>query len=107
MQSEIGEAAEPESQGRGGSSTMPHKRNPIGCAVTLAAANRMPGLVASYLSAMVQEHERAVGGWQSEWPTIAAAIQATGIAAASIAEITEGLSVDSARMRENLSLIHI
>jgi 3-carboxy-cis,cis-muconate cycloisomerase len=103
MQSEIGEAAEPESQGRGGSSTMPHKRNPVGCAVTLAAANRMPGLVASYLSAMVQEHERAVGGWQSEWPTIAAAIQATGIAAASIAEITEGLSVDSARMRENLA----
>jgi 3-carboxy-cis,cis-muconate cycloisomerase len=103
MQSEIGEVAEPESQGRGGSSTMPHKRNPVGCAVTLAAANRMPGLVASYLSAMVQEHERAVGGWQSEWPTIAAAIQATGIAAASIAEITEGLSVDSARMRENLA----
>jgi 3-carboxy-cis,cis-muconate cycloisomerase len=103
MQSEIGEAAEPESQGRGGSSTMPHKRNPIGCAVTLAAANRMPGLVASYLSAMVQEHERAVGGWQSEWPTVAAAIQATGVASASVAEITEGLSVDSARMRENLA----
>ena len=103
MQSEIGEAAEPESQGRGGSSTMPHKRNPIGCAVTLAAASRMPGLVASYLSAMVQEHERATGGWQAEWPTIAAAIQATGVAAASIAEIAEGLSIDGARMLENLA----
>jgi 3-carboxy-cis,cis-muconate cycloisomerase len=103
MQSEVGEAAEPETQGRGGSSTMPHKRNPIGCAVTLAAANRMPGLVASYLSAMVQEHERAVGGWQAEWPTIAAAIQATGVAASSIAEISEGLSIDSARMQENLA----
>jgi 3-carboxy-cis,cis-muconate cycloisomerase len=102
MQSEVGEAAEPESEGRGGSSTMPHKRNPTGCAVTLAAANRMPGLVASYLSAMVQEHERAVGGWQAEWPTIAAAIQATGVAAASIAEIAEGLSIDSERMHENL-----
>ena len=103
MQSEIGEATEPESPGRGGSSTMPHKRNPIGCAVTLAAASRMPGLVASYLSAMVQEHERAVGGWQAEWPTIAATIQATGLAAASIAEVTEGLSIDGARMLENLA----
>jgi 3-carboxy-cis,cis-muconate cycloisomerase len=102
MQNEVGEAAEPESEGRGGSSTMPHKRNPTGCAVTLAAANRMPGLVASYLSGMVQEHERSVGGWQSEWPTIVAAIQATGVAAASIAEIAEGLSIDSVRMDANL-----
>jgi 3-carboxy-cis,cis-muconate cycloisomerase len=103
MQNEVGEASEPESPGRGGSSTMPHKRNPTGCAVTLAAATRMPGLVASYLSAMVQEHERGVGGWHSEWPTVSAAVQATGVAAASIAEIAEGLSVDSARMRENLT----
>jgi 3-carboxy-cis,cis-muconate cycloisomerase len=103
MQSEIGEAAEPESTGRGGSSTMPNKRNPIGCAITLAAAVRMPGLVASYLSAMVQEHERAVGAWQSEWPTISSAMQATSAAAASIAEIAEGLTIDSARMRDNLA----
>jgi len=103
MQNEVGEASEPESSGRGGSSTMPHKRNPTGCAVTLAAATRVPGLVASYLSAMVQEHERAVGGWHSEWPTVTAAVQATGVAAASIAEIAEGLSVDSARMGENLT----
>jgi len=102
MQSEVGEAAEPGGQDRGGSSTMPHKHNPIGCAVTLAAATRMPGLVSSYLSAMVQEHERAVGAWQSELPTIAAVIQATGVAVASVAEITEELSVDSARMRRNL-----
>jgi 3-carboxy-cis,cis-muconate cycloisomerase len=102
MQSEVGEAAEPGGQGRGGSSTMPHKHNPIGCAVTLAAANRMPGLVSSYLSAMVQEHERAVGTWQSELPTIAAVIQATGVAVASVAEITEELNVDSAQMRRNI-----
>jgi 3-carboxy-cis,cis-muconate cycloisomerase len=51
---------------------------------------------------MVQEHERAVGAWQSELPTIAAVIQATGVAVASVAEITEELSVDSARMRRNL-----
>lgn len=103
MQGEIAEAAEPGGQGRGGSSTMPHKQNPIGCAVTLAAANRVPGLVASFLSGMVQEHERAVGGWQSEWPTIAAVVQATGLATTSIAEIAEGLSVDAAHMRANLN----
>jgi 3-carboxy-cis,cis-muconate cycloisomerase len=102
MQSEVGEAAEPESPGRGGSSTMPHKRNPIGCAIALAAAQRIPGLVASYLSAMSQEHERSVGGIQSEWPTVAAIVQATGAAAASIAEIAAGLTVDTDRMRENL-----
>jgi len=102
MQGEVGEAAEPGGQGRGGSSTMPHKHNPIGCAVTLAAANRMPGLVSSYLSAMVQEHERAVGAWQSELPTIAAVIQATGVAVASVGEITEELKVDRAQMRRNI-----
>jgi 3-carboxy-cis,cis-muconate cycloisomerase len=106
MQNEVGEAAEPQSPGRGGSSTMPHKRNPIGCAVTLAAASRMPGLVASYLTSMAQEHERAVGGIQSEWPTIAAVMQATGVAAASIAEIAEGLTVDESRMRENIDATH-
>ncbi|HTC46414.1 MAG TPA: 3-carboxy-cis,cis-muconate cycloisomerase [Candidatus Aquilonibacter sp.] len=103
MQSEIGEVAEPESEGRGGSSTMPQKRNPTGCAVTLAAANRVPGLVASFLSGMVQENERGVGGWHAEWPTIAAVMQATGVAAASIAEIAQGIHIDSVRMKENLA----
>jgi 3-carboxy-cis,cis-muconate cycloisomerase len=102
MQTEVAEAAEPSGPGRGGSSTMPHKRNPSGCVVTLAAANRAPGLVATFLSAMVQEHERAAGSWQSEWPTVAALMQATGVAAASMAEVTEGLSVDGARMRANI-----
>jgi 3-carboxy-cis,cis-muconate cycloisomerase len=102
MQNEVAEVAEPESEGRGGSSTMPHKRNPMGCTVIIAAAERMPGLIASYLSAMIQEHERSVGGSQSEWPTIAAVIQSTGLAAASIAEIAEGLMVDPERMRKNL-----
>lgn len=102
MQNEVGEVSEPAGEGRGGSSTMPHKRNPIGCTVTIAAATRMPGLVASYLTAMVQEHERSVGGSQSEWPTVAAIVQATGVAVASIAEVAEGLSVDTSRMRRNL-----
>ena len=77
MQDEVGEVAE---RG-GGSSTMPHKRNPAGCAVALAAATRLPGLVAAFLTGMVQEHERAVGGWHAEWPTIAAAVQTTGVGA--------------------------
>jgi 3-carboxy-cis,cis-muconate cycloisomerase len=102
MQAEVNEAAEPSSPGRGGSSTMPHKRNPIGCAVTLAATNRLPGLVASFLSSMSQEHERAVGGIQSEWITVADIVRSTGLAASSIAEIAEGLTIDTDRMRENL-----
>jgi 3-carboxy-cis,cis-muconate cycloisomerase len=106
MQNAVGEAAEPQSEDRGGSSSMPHKRNPTGCALTLAAANQTPGLVASYLSAMLEEHERAVGASQSEWPTVAALMQATAVAAASLAEISEGLTVNSDRMRQNLNATH-
>ncbi|MBZ5655387.1 MAG: 3-carboxy-cis,cis-muconate cycloisomerase [Acidobacteriia bacterium] len=102
MQNEIGEVAEPCGEGRGGSSTMPHKRNPIGCTVTLAAANRVPGLVSSFLSGMVQEHERGVGGWQAEWSTVSAAVQSAGLAVASMAEVSEGLTVDAKRMRANI-----
>jgi 3-carboxy-cis,cis-muconate cycloisomerase len=102
MQNEVAEAAEPEGEGRGGSSTMPNKRNPTACSLTLAAAYRAPGLVASFLSAMVQEHERGVGGWQAEWPIVAAVVQSTGVAIASMAEVTEGLSVDTQKMRLNI-----
>ena len=102
MQAEVGELAEPGGDGRGGSSTMPQKRNPIATTLTLAAANRVPGLVAAFLSQMVQEHERAVGGSQAEWATIAAVVQSTGLAIASMAEAAEGLSVNTRRMRENL-----
>jgi len=70
--------------------------------LALAAGQRVPGLVASFLSGMVQEHERGVGGWQAEWPTVAAVIQATGLAAASMAEVAEGLKVDAAQMRSNI-----
>jgi 3-carboxy-cis,cis-muconate cycloisomerase len=102
MQNEIGEVAEPSESGRGGSSTMPHKHNPIGCSLTLAAAYRVPGLVASFLSGMTQEHERGTGGSQAEWPTVAALIQSTGLAIASMMEVAEGLSVNSAKMRSNI-----
>ncbi len=102
MQTEVGEAAEPSGPGRGGSSTMPHKRNPSGCVATLAAANRVPGHVANFLSGMAQEYERGVGNWQAEWPTVAALVQATGLGSAAMAEVADGLSVDAVRMRANI-----
>ncbi len=103
MQSEVGEVAEPGGSGRGGSSTMPQKRNPIASSIALAAANRVPGLVASSLMQMVQEHERAVGGSQAEWSTVANVVQSTGVAIASMAEVAEGITVNRSRMRENLA----
>src|SRR5581483_6321206 len=84
-QNEIAEVSETSAGGRGGSSTMPHKHNPVGSVLSLAAVERVPGLVSSFLSNMVQEHERAAGGWQAEWPIIAGIIQNTGFALASMA----------------------
>jgi 3-carboxy-cis,cis-muconate cycloisomerase len=98
MQPEIGEVTEVG----GESSAMPNKRNPSGSVVALAAAARVPGLVAAYLAAMPQEHERGAGGWQSEWPTVAGVIQATGSALASVADTIDRLAVDPARMRANI-----
>jgi 3-carboxy-cis,cis-muconate cycloisomerase len=98
MQAEVGEAAE---RG-GGSSAMPQKQNPSGCTIVLAVATRMPSLVAAYLTAMNQEHERSVGGSQAEWPIVAAAIQATGAAVHALTQVIEGLTVDAGRMRRNL-----
>jgi len=98
MQFEVAEAAEPG----GGSSTMPHKRNPSGCAIALAAASRLPGLVSTFLSAMIQEHERGLGGLHAEWPVVVDAVQATGAAVTAMAGAIEVLSVDGARMRANI-----
>ena len=102
MQHEVGEAAEPGGDGRGGSSTMPHKRNPTACMLAIAAARRTPGLLANFLSGMLQEHERAAGGWQAEWSAIEGIVQAAGVAAESMAEVAAGLTVNSERMRANL-----
>jgi 3-carboxy-cis,cis-muconate cycloisomerase len=99
MQDEVGEAREPG----GGSSSMPHKRNPASCAIALAAATRLPGLVGNFLHGMVQEHERAVGGWHAEWPTIADAVQTMGSATAAMADAAGELFVDAERMRANLA----
>jgi 3-carboxy-cis,cis-muconate cycloisomerase len=106
MQYEVGEAAEPGGDGRGGSSTMPHKRNPTACLLALAASKRTPGLLADFLAGMVQEHERAVGGWQAEWATVQAILQSAGVALQSMAEVAEGLTVDVKRMCRNIDATH-
>lgn len=102
MQTEVAELAEPIAAGRGGSSTMPHKRNPVGCSVALSVAVRVPGLVSTMLSAMVQEHERALGGWQAEWDTLPQIIELTGSALRQMRIVATGLTVDVDRMRVNL-----
>jgi 3-carboxy-cis,cis-muconate cycloisomerase len=106
MQTDVAEAFERAAPGRGGSSTMPHKRNPIAAATALAAATIAPNLVATILSAQVQEHERALGGWQAEWPTFPALAMVTSGALAAIVDIAEGLEVDGERMRTNLASTH-
>ena len=80
MQFEVGEAAEPGGDGRGGSSTMPHKRNPTACMLALAVGEARPGLLADFVAGMVQEHERAVGGWQAEWSIVYGIVQSAGVA---------------------------
>lgn len=99
MQTEVGEVSE-----RGGeSSTMPHKRNPSSSAIVLAAATRLPGLVSSFMTGAIQAHERGVGGWHAEAPTIVAAVQAAGAAVAAAGDAIEGLTVDPERMRANIA----
>jgi 3-carboxy-cis,cis-muconate cycloisomerase len=99
MQTEVGEAAEPRP---GGSSTMPHKRNPVGAATVGAAARRAPALVSVVLGAMVQEHERALGGWQAEWQTLTELLRLAGGAAGRARETAAGLDVDVERMGDNV-----
>lgn len=101
-QTEVAEVAEPTGPGRGTSSAMPHKRNPVGSMSVLACVQRVPGLVASVLDGMVQEHERAAGPWQAEWETLGELLRLTGSAASWLREVLEGLTVDPARMRANL-----
>jgi 3-carboxy-cis,cis-muconate cycloisomerase len=103
-QTEVGEAFEPAAQGRGGSSTLPHKRNPVGCSIALAAAVRAPHLVAAMMSAAVQEHERGLGDWPAEWDTLPALFELVAGALAAMITVVEGLEVDAARMRANLDL---
>lgn len=103
-QTEIAELFEPAGEGRGGSSTMPHKRNPVTSAIVLAAATRIPPLVSSMLAAMVQEEERGLGGWHAEWEIMPELIGLAGGALHHLAEIIPHLQIDAAKMRENLEI---
>ena len=105
-QTEVGEVAEPYIAGRGGSSTMPQKRNPIASEYILAAARMVQGLVPVMLGAMAQDHERATGPWQAEALALPQAFVLTHGALLHTRAIAEGMVVDAARMRANLDITH-
>jgi 3-carboxy-cis,cis-muconate cycloisomerase len=101
-QTEVGEVAEPAGEGRGGSSTLPHKRNPILSVTAAANARRFQALAQTLYQATVGEHERAAGAWHAEWESLSDALALTGGAAAAVREATEGLEVHPEKMRQNL-----
>jgi 3-carboxy-cis,cis-muconate cycloisomerase len=102
MQTEVGEAAEPYEAGRGGSSTMPQKRNPIASAYIIAAARGVHALVPQMLAAMAQDHERATGAWQSEWLALPQLFTLSDGALVHAVALAQGLTIDAARMRQTL-----
>lgn len=106
MQTEVGEVFEPAGAGRGGSSTMPQKRNPALSAQILAAANLAPNIAASLLAGLTHEHERGTGGWQASWLSLPQLLLIASGAFERTAEIANGLEVDKARMRANLEISH-
>jgi 3-carboxy-cis,cis-muconate cycloisomerase len=101
-QTEVGEVAEASGDGRGSSSTMPHKRNPVGAIRARAGARSVRAAAGVLLEAMAGEHERAAGAWHSEWTALSAALAGTGGAAWALHEGLSGLRVDAERMRANL-----
>lgn len=103
MQTEIAEVQEPAAPGRGGSSTLPHKRNPVGAAAVGAAERHATSLVGLLLAGMVQEHERAVGAWQAEWQALGSLLRLAGGIAARVRETVVGLEVSAEAMARNLS----
>jgi len=105
-QTEVGELAEPEAPGKGGSSAMPHKRNPVLCTLILSGAKRAPGLVSTMLASLPQEHERAMGGWHAEWRTMSELFAIAGTALSQTITLIEGLQVFPERMRRNLDMTH-
>jgi len=105
VQAEVGEAAEPSALGRGGSTAMPHKRNPVLCLRVLAATQPVPGLIANLLASMPQEHERALGNWQAETSQYPAVLLHATRAASALAELLEGLSIDPVRCRDNIAAL--
>jgi 3-carboxy-cis,cis-muconate cycloisomerase len=105
-QTEVGEVFEPSADGRGSSSTMPHKRNPVTSAVVLSAAARVPPLVSTMLAAMIQEQERGLGGWHAEWETLPDIVRLTAGALHHLTTTVSELELDPERMRQNLDVTH-
>ena len=106
MQTEVAEVGEPIAEGRGGSSAMPHKRNPVGCAAILSAAQRTPGLMATLYASQIQQHERALGGWQAEWEVLPELLMLAGGALVQTTQLVEGMRVDVDKMRADLDITH-
>ena len=104
MQTEISEVSEPSLAGKGGSSSMPHKRNPVGCIAISANSKRMPALVSTMLNGLNGDHERATGHWHAEWETLATIVKLAAGSARQAVVITNGLEVDTNQMRINLEL---
>ena len=102
-QTEIGEVAEATAPGKGGSSTLPHKRNPVGSVAVVAASRRAVALVGLVAATMDHEHERAAGNWQAEWATLPELVRLVGGAAANLAEVLASLDVRPDRMATNLA----
>ncbi len=103
-QTEVGEAAEGAGAGKGGSSAMPQKHNPVDATSAIASSRLAIGEVPVILSAMAQEHERAVGGWQAEWVAIPNLFRYTASAVEHVRRALSGLQVDTHRMNANLSM---
>jgi 3-carboxy-cis,cis-muconate cycloisomerase len=101
-QTEVGEVFEQGPAGSGGSSTMPHKRNPVAAVSALACARQAPGLVATLLGSMEQEYQRAAGAWHAEWRPLTELLRGTGSAVHWLRLSLDRLHVDPDRMRENL-----
>lgn len=103
-QTELGEVAEGSAPGKGGSSTLPHKRNPVDTVAAIAAARLALGLAPVISQSLIQEHERAVGGWQSEWAAIPELFKYAGGAVERVRMAVANLEVNALRMRENLDI---
>ncbi|KUL53510.1 3-carboxy-cis,cis-muconate cycloisomerase [Streptomyces sp. NRRL F-4489] len=101
---EVAEAAEPAGDGRGASSAMPQKRNPVLATLLVSAALQMPSLTATLLHCLPSEDERPAGAWHAEWAPLREALRVAGGAAHTAAELCEGLTVDPDRMAHNLQL---
>ncbi|MBC3846303.1 3-carboxy-cis,cis-muconate cycloisomerase [Winogradskyella echinorum] len=104
MQTEVAEVFEGAAESKGGSSTMPHKRNPVSCALILSNATRTPGLVSTMLSALPQEHERSAGLWHAEWETLTQLMNLTSGSLVKSVDLIGNLEVDKDRMLQNIEI---